>query len=230
MREVRRGLQQQSGLANARLAAEQHQRSRDDAAAEHAIELADAGCDAVGFRCFNFRVLLRTGCGNSRHRIAMRRRPARHAFEWALFDKRAPRAAVVALALPLGPLHAAFLADEDRFSLFHYLSRTLTTKNTENTKQSSSRFAIAGPKLIVSSSTRIGSVCSVSFVVNVRVRCISARHGHRGDTRFRTGSSQSMPPSPSHRSTYRLASRGRRLDRPGRRRRCRSRPRSACPY
>ena len=42
-RHVRRRLQQQRRLADARLAAEQHQRSRDDAAAEHAIELVDAG-------------------------------------------------------------------------------------------------------------------------------------------------------------------------------------------
>jgi hypothetical protein len=39
---VRRRLQQQRGLADAGLAAEQHQRSGHDAAAEHAIELVDA--------------------------------------------------------------------------------------------------------------------------------------------------------------------------------------------
>ena len=42
-REVRGGLQQQRRLADARLAAEQHERAGHDAAAEHAIELADAG-------------------------------------------------------------------------------------------------------------------------------------------------------------------------------------------
>src|SRR4029453_18598711 len=135
MREVRRGLQQQGGFADARLAAEEHQRSRDDAAAEDAIEFADAGGDAVGLRRFNFPVLLRAGWGNSAHRIPMPRRSAHHAFERALLDKRAPRAAVVALALPLGPLHAAFLADEDRFRLFHWVLRTLTTKDTKNTEQ-----------------------------------------------------------------------------------------------
>ena len=46
LREVRGGLQQQRRLADARLAAEQHERSGNDAAAEHAIELADAGRDA----------------------------------------------------------------------------------------------------------------------------------------------------------------------------------------
>ncbi len=42
-REVRGRLQQQRRLADARLAAEQHERTGHDAAAEHAIELADAG-------------------------------------------------------------------------------------------------------------------------------------------------------------------------------------------
>ena len=42
-REVRRRLQQQRRLADARLAADQDERSGDDAAAEHAIELVDAG-------------------------------------------------------------------------------------------------------------------------------------------------------------------------------------------
>ena len=76
LREVRRRLQQQRGLADARLAAEQHQRSGNDAAAQHAIEFADAGGDAIGLRRFDVRVLLRARCGNSRHRVAMRRRPA----------------------------------------------------------------------------------------------------------------------------------------------------------
>jgi len=49
----------------------------------------------------------------------MRRRPAHDAFGWTLFDERTPRPAVVALALPLGPLHAAFLADKDWLGLFH---------------------------------------------------------------------------------------------------------------
>ena len=48
LREVRRRLQQQRGLADARLAADQHERSRHDAAAEHAIELADPGRQPLG--------------------------------------------------------------------------------------------------------------------------------------------------------------------------------------
>ena len=67
-RHVRRGLQQQRRLADARLAAEQHQRAGHDAAAEHAIELVDAGRQA--------RVLFESRC---RHRAAPRRscRPSR---------------------------------------------------------------------------------------------------------------------------------------------------------
>ena len=57
--EVGRRLQQQRGLADARLAAKQHQRTGDNAAAEHAIEFADTRGDAIGLRCFNLRVLLR---------------------------------------------------------------------------------------------------------------------------------------------------------------------------
>ena len=59
LREVGGCLQQQGGLADAGFPAEQNQRSGDDAAAEHAIEFADARRDAIGFRGFNVRVLLR---------------------------------------------------------------------------------------------------------------------------------------------------------------------------
>src|SRR5688572_27564673 len=132
--EVGRRLQQQGGLADARLAAKQHQRTGDDAAAEHTIEFADTRSNAIGLRCFDFCVLLRAR-RRPWHRIAMRGRAAHHAFERALLDKRAPRAAVVAFALPLRALHAAFLTDKYRFSLFHCCARTLTTEVTEHTEQ-----------------------------------------------------------------------------------------------
>ena len=52
LREVRRRLQQQRRLADAWLAADEHERSGHDAAAEHAIELADAASsDARRRRC-----------------------------------------------------------------------------------------------------------------------------------------------------------------------------------
>src|SRR5687767_13882141 len=116
--EVGRRLQQQGGLADARLAAKQHQRTGDDAAAEHTIEFADTRSNAIGLRCFNFCVLLRAR-RRPWHRIAMRGRAAHHAFERALLDKRAPCAAVVALALPLGPLDTALLTHEHWLRCLH---------------------------------------------------------------------------------------------------------------
>ncbi len=43
-------LQEQRGLADAGLAADQHERARDDAAAEHAVELVDAAREPLGGR------------------------------------------------------------------------------------------------------------------------------------------------------------------------------------
>ena len=82
LREVRGRLQQQRRLADAGFAAEQDERAGNDAAAEHAVEFADAAGDAVGGRRFDLRVALRPGGGRSWQRIAMpfgrattRRRP-----------------------------------------------------------------------------------------------------------------------------------------------------------
>ena len=66
-REVRGRLQQQRGLADAGLAAEQHQRPGHDAAAEHAIELADAGRQPHGVAPFRPP---RTASPSSRRRTA----------------------------------------------------------------------------------------------------------------------------------------------------------------
>ena len=57
--EVRGRLQQQRRLADPRFAAEQHERPGNDAAAEHAIEFADAGRQPQRVRCFDFCVQLR---------------------------------------------------------------------------------------------------------------------------------------------------------------------------
>jgi hypothetical protein len=57
-REVRRRLEQQRGLADAGLAAEQHQRPGHDAAAEHAVELVDAGREPLGVRRLDLAVEL----------------------------------------------------------------------------------------------------------------------------------------------------------------------------
>ena len=49
--ELRRDLQQDRGLADPRLAADQHHRARHDAAAEHEVELGEAGAQPVISRC-----------------------------------------------------------------------------------------------------------------------------------------------------------------------------------
>ena len=45
---ARQGHQQQRRLADAGLAADEHERGRDEPAAEHAVELGDAGRDPLG--------------------------------------------------------------------------------------------------------------------------------------------------------------------------------------
>ena len=75
-RHVRGRLQQQRGLADARLAAEQHERAGHDAAAEHAIELVDAGRQPRVLFDLDVRVELR-GAGRAGQRVAMARRRAR---------------------------------------------------------------------------------------------------------------------------------------------------------
>ena len=57
-RHVRRHLQQQRGFADARLAAEQHERAGDDAATQDAIELVDAGGHSRRVRGLNVAVEL----------------------------------------------------------------------------------------------------------------------------------------------------------------------------
>ena len=68
-REVRRRLQQQRRLADAGLAAQQHQRARNDATAEHAIELADPGRQPHGVARFR---PLRTAVASDAARCAYR--------------------------------------------------------------------------------------------------------------------------------------------------------------
>jgi hypothetical protein len=116
--EVGRRLQQQGRLAYARLAAEQDQGSGDNAAAQHPVELVDAGGDAVSVGSFDLRVLLRPARRHPEGRVAMLGRP-RARLGHPLLDKRIERAAVVALALPLRLLRAALLANEYWLDLFH---------------------------------------------------------------------------------------------------------------
>ena len=112
-RDVGRRLQQQRRLADARLAAEQHHRSRHDAAAEHAVKFADAGRQPR--RRAHLDVGIQLGASAAGHQravaVAAGRRGRRLAD--ALFDQRVPRAAVSAASQPLGGLAAALLAHED---------------------------------------------------------------------------------------------------------------------
>ena len=93
LREVRRRLQQQRRLADARLAADEHQRAGHDAAAEHAIELADAGRQPLGHDRIDVGVELRPRRA-ARARNASRSPPApTRRRDRALLDHRVPRAA-----------------------------------------------------------------------------------------------------------------------------------------
>src|SRR5262245_20096150 len=117
--EMGRRLQQQRGLADARFAAQQYERTWHDAAAEHAIELTDARWKAHSVRRFNVCVQLRRGrC--TKLRVPIVRRRARRGFGCRPFlDKRIPRAAFDTFPHPLGRLRAALLTDEDSFRRFH---------------------------------------------------------------------------------------------------------------
>ena len=91
------GLEQQRGLADAGLAAEQDERSRHEAAAKDAIELADPGGEPIGHDAFDVSV----GAG----RAAAEDRPRRArglAFVRDFFlDVGIPRPAVGTAAEPL---------------------------------------------------------------------------------------------------------------------------------
>src|SRR5262249_48453120 len=107
-------LQQQRRLADARVAADQHDAAGDDAAAEHAVQLLEAGGRACDLRGVD---LAQRG-----HRLAARERLetilAARAFRDAL-DQRVPRAAVRAAPQPLGRRAAAFVAREESLVLGH---------------------------------------------------------------------------------------------------------------
>ena len=89
----------------------------DNAAAEHAIELADSRGQPLRVSGFDLAIENRT-LPSARERVAVRlgaRRRGGH----PLLDIGVPRAAVRAAPLPLGRLRAALLADEDGLGGFH---------------------------------------------------------------------------------------------------------------
>ena len=115
----RQRLQQQGRLADPGIATDQHHRPFRQAAAEHAVELADASGHArlrvgahVGqrghLRCIH---LARPTAAPGRRRCRLRGCFQHH------FGERIPRAAGIALALPLGVVRAALAADMDGAAL-----------------------------------------------------------------------------------------------------------------
>src|SRR4030095_1563672 len=115
--QVRRRLQQQRRLADARLAPEQHERPGHDAAAEHAIEFPDAGRQPRVLFEFDLGVEPRAGRPGERVSVVAGRRAAGRLR--AFFDERVPRAALEAAPLLLWRLRAALLTDEDGFWRLH---------------------------------------------------------------------------------------------------------------
>jgi hypothetical protein len=114
-REMRRCLEQQRRLADAGLAAEQDERTGHDAAAEDAIELADAGRQPRRIGELNLGVQLRDAAGAKLGVAIDRRRRFRR--RGALFDQRVPGAALSALPQPLRRLRAALLTHVDGLRL-----------------------------------------------------------------------------------------------------------------
>jgi hypothetical protein len=103
-RHVGGSLQQQRGLADPGLAAQQDQRAGHDAAAEDAIELVDARRKPGVLLDFDLGIQARR-CRGASERVAMtRRRPRIARGRRSLLDKRIPRAAVRTAAEPLGGL------------------------------------------------------------------------------------------------------------------------------
>ena len=107
--ETGRGLEQERGLADPRLAADQHERARDETAAEDAIELVDPQAEArqvgVGDAGQRFR---RGGRRRSADDRPFRARGLAHDG----LDERVPAVARAALPFPAQERFPAGLADE----------------------------------------------------------------------------------------------------------------------
>ena len=128
LRELRRRLQQQGALAYAGFAAEEHEAARHQAAAEHAIELADARGDALGLLHVHVGIEpgLRTCPTQARARAASgQRRRGR------LFGKCVPRAAIGTAPEPLGRLRTAVGAGENGAGRLGHVRSTRRTPNAE---------------------------------------------------------------------------------------------------
>ena len=117
-RHVRGHLQQQRRLADAGLAAKQHERSRHNAAAQHAIEFLNARRNSR--RVGGFDIAVEPGGRAARNEaVPMVCRRGRAFRRRLLFDERVPRAAIGAAPHPFLLLPAALLAREHRLRRPH---------------------------------------------------------------------------------------------------------------
>ena len=107
-------LKQQCRFADAGVAADQDHRAGHQAAAEHAIELADTGKHPAFFARIDLMNRRRVFFVPEAQFAARRRR-----FLEALFGEGVPLIAVGTFAEPFGRLKAAALASEDGFSFGH---------------------------------------------------------------------------------------------------------------
>ena len=112
-RQLRQRLEDERRLADARIAADQDHRPRHDAAAQHAVELADAARAAPLGRRGQAGDRLRRATLAGGASAALRR--GREAF----LDQRVPLAALGAATQPARRLRPAALADEDGALLGH---------------------------------------------------------------------------------------------------------------
>ena len=109
--QIGRSLQQQRGLPDARLATEEHERSRNNPAAQDAIELVDPRRDPRVLFDLNVGVQLRRARA-ARRRVAMTNGGGAGHFGGTLFDQRVPRATIRAASQPLRRLRTTLLTHE----------------------------------------------------------------------------------------------------------------------
>ncbi len=116
-------LQEQGALADAGLAADQHERAGDDAAAEHEVELGDAGGEALGRGRDDVGKADGGGAGGAAPVRLAPPAPTRRDLGDRLLDERVPGAAVRTVAEPLRLAASALGAGEDGLAARHDVRR-----------------------------------------------------------------------------------------------------------
>ena len=107
-------LQQEGALTDPGVPANQHQRSRNNAATEDAIKFSDYGRDADFVLRFDFRI------GDGLNIAEFESTPRTFFFRRALLNQRIPLAALRTLSQPLARLMSTVLTGEDCFSFFQW--------------------------------------------------------------------------------------------------------------